>query len=211
MTSEQVFCSQYLPAKMLRICSLAGETLATFSSDEVEDKSVKELKIALAKQTGVTRFRQRWLSEDHTELHDDDVVPCCDVQLVVLSFVPAKKYEIRELLSACRENHPHVLIELLRRPLNPDAGRLDDGRSALHLAATRGRSNVVRLLLEAGANNVADPSGQTALHTAAENGEVEIVKLLLQAGSEKDAGLRSGKTALDLATHQTSFSFGFGS
>ena len=48
---------------------------------------MKLLKIALAKQLGVTRFRQRWLKEDHTELKDDAVVPCCDVQLVVLPFV----------------------------------------------------------------------------------------------------------------------------
>ena len=76
---------------MVRICSLAGETLATFSADEVEGKRVKLLKIALAKQTGVTRFRQRWLSQDHAELCDDSVVPCCDVQLVVLSFTQAEK------------------------------------------------------------------------------------------------------------------------
>ena len=56
----------------------------TFSAD-VEDKSAEQLKITLAEQIGVTRFRQRWLKEDGTELQDDAVVPCCDVQLVRLS------------------------------------------------------------------------------------------------------------------------------
>ena len=112
--------AQYLPLQMLRVCSLAGESLATFSADEVEDKRVHQLKSSLAKQIGATRFRQRWLAEDHTELHDNAVVPCCDVQLVVLNFVQAKEDEIKQLVSACEENRPDELAELLRKPLNPD-------------------------------------------------------------------------------------------
>ena len=136
---------------MLRICSLAGEALATLSAAEVEGKSVKLLKVALAKQIGVPRFRQRWLNEEHTELHDDAVAPCCDVQLVVLPFVQASKAELRQLLSACRENSSEKVVGLLRRPLNPDGVR--ERRKflpALHLAAQHGHSEIVQLLLEAG-------------------------------------------------------------
>ena len=64
-----------MAAQMLRFCSLAGETLATFSADEVEGKSVHQLKCSLAKQIGATRFQQRLLAEDHTELDDDIAVP----------------------------------------------------------------------------------------------------------------------------------------
>ena len=198
---------------MLRICSLAGETLATFSADELEGKNVKLLKIALAKQTGVTRFRQRWLSENHTELHDDDVVPCCDVQLVVLPFVPAKTGEIRQLLSACWENHPDELIDLLQKPLNPKGVQEIQGfLAALRFAAQNGHSQIVQLLLEAGIDiNIADDDkdddGQdehyehfrnrrTALHEAAGNGHLEVVTLLLEAGAHKDAVDCSGRTAL---------------
>ena len=207
-------------AQMLRICSLAGETLATFSADVVEGQSVKVLKIALAKQIGVTRFRQRWFSKDHAELHDDSVVPCCDVQLVVMSFVEAEKEEARQLLSACRENHPDELMDLLRRPLNPEGGRERRGFLAgLHLAGQNGHSHIVQLLLEAGTDvNIADDdydeddvddiyghdyeyyyNSRTALHLAAENGHYNVVKLLLEAGANKNAAVRGGSTALHLA------------
>ena len=111
---------------MLRICSLAGETLATFSPHDVEGKSVHQLKTSLAMQIGAARFRQRWLAEDHSELHDDAVVPCCDVQLVVLPSVQTEKVELDRLISACSENRPDAVVDLLRKPLDPDGVHLAD-------------------------------------------------------------------------------------
>ena len=90
-------------AQMLRICSLAGEAVATFNADELEGKSVKQLKIAVAKQIAITRFRQRWLKDD-TELKDEAVVPCCDVQLVVRSFAKdTAQKELRQLTCCLQE------------------------------------------------------------------------------------------------------------
>ena len=204
---------------MVHICSLAGETLATFSADEVEGKSVKLLKVAFAKQTGVTRFQQRWLSQDHVELRDDAVLPCCDVQLVVLSFTQAEKHEIMHLISACSENHRDEVVDLLRKPLNPDA--LPERRGflpALHLAAQKGHSQIVELLLEAGTDvNIAERddhsynpndedygydylcNGMTALHWAASEGHSTVVELLLEASADKHAADDSGSTALHFA------------
>ena len=47
---------------------MAGETLAVFSGNEVEGKSVKEMKNSLAKQIGATRFQQRWFHDRQTVL-----------------------------------------------------------------------------------------------------------------------------------------------
>ena len=70
-----------------------------------------------------------------------------------------------------------------------------DGRTALHFAAQKGYVEIVRLLLEAGANaDVADLFMKTSLHVAAERGHVEIVELLLQAGADQDIANSSGKT-----------------
>ena len=201
---------------MLCISSLAGETLATFSAEEVEDKSVLQLKSSLAKQIGATRFQQRWLTEDHTELQDDAVAPCCDVQLVVVDFVQADEGEIEQLISACRENRLGELVDLLRKPLNPRGAQVGFWR-ALHLAVENGHSQVVEILLEAGidadadANKVVDDQDidqedfdgkRTALHLAACFGHPEVVKLLLEAKADVEGSDKYGRTALHLAAEK---------
>ena len=232
---------QLSQVQMLRICSLAGETVATFSADEVEDKSVKVLKIALAKQIGVSRFRQRWLSEDRTDLHDDAIAQCCDVQLVLVPFVESneadrdKLSDVLALVVEAAERKQRYLEDLLRRPLNPNAKQ--DGRrftEILHAAARDSELQIVQLLLEAGIDadttdiegdedDVTDDDeteeeedarihgtrfedfvtyfpGMTALHLAAFRGHSEVMKLLLEAGADKDAAQRNGMTALHAAT-----------
>jgi ankyrin repeat protein len=54
------------------------------------------------------------------------------------------------------------------------------GQTALMLAVSHGRLDMVRLLVEAGADmNIQDEDGSTALMCAAEHGHTEIVKYLL--------------------------------
>jgi ankyrin repeat protein len=55
------------------------------------------------------------------------------------------------------------------------------GQTALMLAVSHGRLDMVQLLIEAGADvNIRDEDGSTALMCAAEHGHMEIVKYLLQ-------------------------------
>jgi ankyrin repeat protein len=57
--------------------------------------------------------------------------------------------------------------------------------AALPLAAAKGYTDVVKLLLERGANIEAmDNHGNTALFSAAALGRTEVVKLLLEKGAE---------------------------
>jgi ankyrin repeat protein len=54
------------------------------------------------------------------------------------------------------------------------------GQTALMLAVSHGRLDMVRLLVESGADmNIQDEDGSTALMCAAEHGHTEIVKHLL--------------------------------
>ena len=125
----------------------------------------------MAKQIGATRFQQRWLTEDHTELQDDAVAPCCDVQLVVVDFVQADEGEMEQLISACRENRPDELVDLLRKPLNPCGAqerRVFFPFGTWYLAAEKGRPSQVETP-EAG-RDAADIDAllSKALHEAAD-------------------------------------------
>jgi hypothetical protein len=70
----------------------------------------------------------------------------------------------------------------------------------LHFAACNGKTECVRLLIEAGANVNAQTCGQgTALHCSAEEGYTEIVALLLKANADPNIKDSKGKTPLDFA------------
>ena len=101
------------------------------TTEEFEGQSVKSLKTLVAKQVGVPRFRQRWLSKDHTELPEDAFVSASDVQLLVLDFVEAEAGEVQKLFDACEYNDLDQVDELLRKPLNPNVVD-EEGNTALH-------------------------------------------------------------------------------
>ena len=58
------------------------------------------------------------------------------------------------------------------------------GRTALFLAASLNRYELIEVLLSSGSDiNVIDPLGNTALHEAAEKGHTDIVKMLAKHGN----------------------------
>lgn len=57
---------------------------------------------------------------------------------------------------------------------------LQHGQTALMLAVSHGRIDMVQMLLDSGADiNIQDEDGSTALMCAAEHNHIQIVKLLL--------------------------------
>ena len=86
-----------------------------------------------------------------------------------------------------------------------------EGKTPLHLASydsvpdgldvVLSRSNVVRLLLEHGADvNARENDHSTPLHVAARNGRVEVVRVLLEHGANVAAEGEDGKTASQFAS-----------
>jgi uncharacterized protein len=74
----------------------------------------------------------------------------------------------------------------------------DTGASPLITAAAFGQTEIVKALLEGGADvNFKNKDGSTALHTAAFLCYPEIVEILLDKGADKNSKNKTGSTALD--------------
>lgn len=72
--------------------------------------------------------------------------------------------------------------------------------TAMHSAVSRLHADVVRILLDAGANpNVRQSAGWTPLHAAAMNGDLASVDLLLASGADPSATNEEGRSVADLA------------
>ena len=70
----------------------------------------------------------------------------------------------------------------------------------MHSAVSRTHADVVRILLDAGANpNARQSAGWTPLHAAAMNGDLTSVELLLAAGADPAATNEEGRSVTDLA------------
>ena len=92
------------------------------------------------------------------------------------------------------------LLQALRLTRAEIDARNHKGYSALMLAAYHGRVEVVRYLLNRGADaNTADNGGSTVLMGAAFKGDLEVARLLVQAGADICARNANGRTATDFA------------
>ncbi|XP_061703345.1 KN motif and ankyrin repeat domain-containing protein 2 [Syngnathoides biaculeatus] len=93
-----------------------------------------------------------------------------------------------------------AVLQLLRTgDVNAKASQA--GQTALMLAVSHGRGDMVRALLSCGAQvNVRDDDGSTALMCACEHGHVDIVRQLLSApGCDATLADNDGSTALSIA------------
>jgi ankyrin repeat protein len=60
------------------------------------------------------------------------------------------------------------------------AARADDGWTPLHVAVEQGNADIVRILVEHGADaTIQANDGRTPLHMAAETGNVEVLRILV--------------------------------
>ncbi|XP_078614471.1 death-associated protein kinase 1-like isoform X1 [Branchiostoma floridae x Branchiostoma japonicum] len=77
------------------------------------------------------------------------------------------------------------------------------GWTALHMASANGDTEMVKLLVQLGANVEAkDKNGWTALHWASRIGNTEVVKLLIQLGANVEAKDKDGTKPLDYVRDQ---------
>ncbi|XP_038178380.1 ankycorbin isoform X3 [Arvicola amphibius] len=107
------------------------------------------------------------------------------------------------LLQAVENGDAEKVASLLGKKGTSATKHDTEGRTAFHLAATKGHVECLKVMVTHGVDITAqDSSGHSALHIAAKNGHPEYVKKLLQYKSPADSTDNSGKTALHYAAAQ---------
>ncbi|XP_059269092.1 protein phosphatase 1 regulatory subunit 12B isoform X4 [Mustela nigripes] len=107
-------------------------------------------------------------------------------------------------LEQSRKEEEQQMLQDARQWLN--SGKIEDvrqprsGATALHVAAAKGYSEVLRLLIQAGYDlNVQDYDGWTPLHAAAHWGVKEACSILAEALCDMDIRNKLGQTPFDVA------------
>ncbi|NWH73389.1 RAI14 protein, partial [Piaya cayana] len=104
------------------------------------------------------------------------------------------------LLQAVENGDPEKVASLLGKKGASATKQDSEGRTAFHLAATKGHAECLRVMVTHGADVTAqDGAGHSALHLAAKNSHPDCIKRLLQNKCPADSTDNSGKTALHYA------------
>ena len=85
------------------------------------------------------------------------------------------------LMYAVTGNHKECVLELLNRKAETTFQTNTDGSSAFHIAAKRGFTDILRILLQhRNSIGVGDIRGRLPLHVAAVEGHLDCIKILLE-------------------------------
>ncbi|MCL2190500.1 MAG: ankyrin repeat domain-containing protein [Treponema sp.] len=114
---------------------------------------------------------------------------------------------VSEIFTAVKEGPLGDVKSLLEKGIDPNAKEeTDKGFSLLHYAAGKGRPDVAKALLDAGADvDIRDNMGFTPFHLAVGNARMELIKILLDAGADVNAESTGGATALRLLAEGEEF------
>ena len=145
---------------MLRIrLAASGEEVVALDAGQFEavveqyGSTVTSLKRYLAQRhfpKRFSRFQLRILRDgDAVEMEDEEsITPPLDLQLILMNHLPPDEERDASFVQSCKEGRVDEVAENLKAPQNPNV--VCDGGTALMRAASYGREEVVRLLLEAG-------------------------------------------------------------
>ena len=119
--------------------------------------------------------------------------------LTVVSFIEIDRVLVWSFLDAADDGDVFMVVDMVEAGMPVDID--DGGVTTLSAAAYYNRTDVVRCLLDKGANvnkqNRND--GETALHVASYYNYTDVMRMLLQHGARKDIKDNSGITPIDRA------------
>jgi hypothetical protein len=108
----------------------------------------------------------------------------------------------QQLLIAIQNRKTEKVHQLLEVQRVPATSKNPNGVSALHIACQIGWNDLVKRLLELGADLLSvDNAGNSPLHYAARGGKMDTVRLLVDLGMKVDVRNSLQQTAYDLATN----------
>jgi len=189
----------------------SGHTVALLDAAEVQELDsqnfVTALKVYLQPLLGTPRFRQRLYGE-RGEIFQGSWAQMGGPAELQVETLPCSNDFHKDLLSAVKNGDETQVIYALEQLIDPNVECLmsehDFQRfTPLYCAALQGRVDLMKLLLEAGAD-VSSGGFSTPLVVAAQNGNLEVVRFLVEAGADiakaNDYGLTARRSA-DLAQH----------
>ncbi|CAE7948602.1 ZDHHC13, partial [Symbiodinium sp. KB8] len=184
--------------------------VATFDAEDVELLGpslpcfTSSLKKYLQPLLGASACRQRLLCNG-TVLFDDcsyeDIGMPEELQVLV---VPYTGENPRELMTAVKEGNECEVRRALEKGIDPNIEELLSEHdfqafTPLYCAALSGRLDLVKLLLDAGADK--DQGGfSTPLVVASQKGHLDIVEYLIEAGADTQKAAEFGMTPINSAS-----------
>ncbi|XP_035963332.2 ankycorbin isoform X2 [Halichoerus grypus] len=168
-----------------------------------------------SKSFRVASFSQ--LHRKEVTLFQSLLTSCCSIELLMFSFgkpvflsvsmVKGKTNEWNKnddrLLQAVENGDAEKVASLLGKKGASATKQDSEGKTAFHLAATKGHVECLRVMVTHGVDVTAqDTAGHSALHLAAKNSHHECIRKLLQSKCPAESVDSSGKTALHYAAAQ---------
>jgi len=129
--------------------------------------------------------------------HHHEVVPCLLSHGADVNAADNRQWT--PFLVAVAGGHKQMALFLLGKGARSDSLHYD--WTALHLASHHGHLDLVKVLIDRGADVNANPGPRsgTPLHRAAVRNWVDVIKLLLEHGADPQIKDNEGKTPMDLA------------
>ena len=123
----------------------------------------------------------------------------------ILRYKKEPPYLLTTILNSCLINdnikEAKILIEA-GADLNMPHEHFDKERPPIIIASQYGHEEIVKILLENGANpNIQTKSGDTALHSAARMGRFDITKMLIESGADTQLSNQRKKKPINFVNH----------